>query len=202
MKLLKTNFYDVVRLYIFQIGINIFSLFLYTAVGFVEEAIIFNKLRIGVSIFSMIFYFILIYYMLWEMGAKDKIRIDGGRMEPCKNKGLLLTLFANVPNLLLSFVAVVFIVVFFIGGNQGVWSAYVGMYTVNLFHECIYMGFIQGIVPEIVSQDPQFIDYTYYCVQSVIFLVIPVLSILVGHFSYYLGTKEKKFFSLFSFSKK
>lgn len=201
MKLLKTNFYDIIRLYIFQIGITIFSLFLYTAVGFVEDAVFFNRLRIAVSVFSMVFYFVLIYYMLWEMGAKDKIRIDGGRMEPMKGKGMLLCLFANIPNFIISFVSLLLIVVFLIGGSQGVWSGYVATYTINLFHESIYMGFIQGVVPEVVSSDPQFVDYTYYLVQSILFVVFPTLSILVGHFSYYLGSKEKKFLTLFSSKK-
>ena len=83
MKIFKENSYDIVRLYINQLGIMIFSMLLYTAVGSFENESLSTSLSVFVSIFSTCFYLALIYYMMWEIGAKDKIRIDGGRMVPC-----------------------------------------------------------------------------------------------------------------------
>ena len=84
MKIFKENSYDVVKLYVNQLGIMIFSMLLYTAVGAFENEKLSLALSIFVSVFSICFYLVLIYYAIWEIGAKDKIRIDGGRMEPSK----------------------------------------------------------------------------------------------------------------------
>ena len=106
MKIFKENSYDIVRLYINQLGIMIFSMLLYTAVGSFENESLSTSLSVFVSIFSTCFYLALIYYMMWEIGAKDKIRIDGGRMVPCKLKGLLMGTFANLPNFVLGALSV------------------------------------------------------------------------------------------------
>ena len=87
MKLFKENSYDIVRLYVNQLGIMIFSLLLYTAVGSFSNETLSFWLSVFVSVFSVAFYLVLVYYVVWEIGAKDKIRIDGGRMEKFNNKG-------------------------------------------------------------------------------------------------------------------
>ena len=53
-----------------------------------------------VSAFCILFYFFLLYTMCWEIGAKDKLRVEGGRMDPAPFKGALLSLVANAVNLL------------------------------------------------------------------------------------------------------
>ena len=39
-------------------------------------------LLLASSIFSILFYLMLLYTVGWDIGARDKIRIDGGRMKP------------------------------------------------------------------------------------------------------------------------
>ena len=85
MKIFKENSYDIIRLYVNQLGIMIFSMLLYSAVGSFENESLSSGLSVFVSIFSVCFYLALIYYSMWEIGAKDKIRIDGNRMDPCKD---------------------------------------------------------------------------------------------------------------------
>ena len=60
MKFFKDNSYDIIKLYINQIGIAIFSLVLYTAIGFLEDAGLNLKLRVVLSVFATLFYFALI----------------------------------------------------------------------------------------------------------------------------------------------
>ena len=97
MKIFKENSYDIVRLYVNQLGIMIFTMLLVFAGG--QN----TTLGIIISLFSTVFYLVLIYYVVWEIGAKDKIRIEGGKAEPCKYKGLVMGLWANVPNLVLGY---------------------------------------------------------------------------------------------------
>ena len=195
MKIFKENSYDIVRLYINQLGIMIFSMMLYTAVGSIENEKLSNGLSIFVSIFSICFYLALVYYATWELGAKDKIRIDGGRVEPCNNKGLIMSLYANLPNFVLGFLSTVLIAVYMFVGSDGLKSAFA---LVNLFtrlNASMYMGFITGIVPSNSVTDG--IDSTKFFIESILFTVLPLISVAVIHFAYRLGLKEKKLLSVF-----
>ena len=111
MKFFKENSYDIIKLYINQLGITIFSLIMYTAGGMInsgEDAGISLPLRLGISIFSSLFYFVLIYTAAWDWGAKDKIRIEGGKIQRDGYKGFKLALYANVINFVLCTAVIIF----------------------------------------------------------------------------------------------
>ena len=196
MKIFKENSYDIVRLYVNQLGIMIFSMLLYTAVGSFENESLSGALSIFVSIFSTCFYLVLIYYAMWEIGAKDKIRIDGGRMEPCGKKGLVMGLLANVPNLVLGLFTVVLLALFMAVGNDGIYAAFLIFNTILRFHASMLLGFITAIVPTGLSSGA--IDYVEFLVEAILFTALPLLSVAVTHLAYYLGSREKKILSLFS----
>ena len=193
MKIFKENSYDIVRLYVNQLGIMIFSMLLYTAVGSFENARLSTALSIFVSIFSVCFYLVLIYYVVWEIGAKDKIRVEGGRAEPCKCKGLVMGLFANVPNLVLGLFALLFLSIFLATGNNVVSSVFLIFNLIMRFHASMYLGVITEVVPTGLSQGS--VDYIELLIETILFTVIPLISVAVTHLAYYLGTKEKKLFS-------
>ncbi len=194
MKIFKENSYDIIRLYINQLGIMIFSMLLYTAVGSFENKALSDGLSIFVSVFSVVFYLVLIYYVMWEIGAKDKIRIDGGRMQPCKHKGAVMGLFANVPNLFLSIFTLIFLVIYLAGSSDAVYSVFLIFNMIMRFHASMYMGIITAIVPGTTSTGAP--DFTEYLIETILFIVIPMISVAVTHLAYYLGNHEKKIFSL------
>lgn len=92
----KEHSYNVIKLFLNQIGITVFGTMLALATSSN------SALLLASSIFSTVFLLVLDYNVCWEIGAKDKIRIDGGRLKPMPSKGALLSLLANLPNLLLS----------------------------------------------------------------------------------------------------
>ena len=192
MKIFKENSYDIVRLYINQLGIMIFSMLLYTAVGSFENEKVFSALRIFVSLFSVCFYLVLIYFVMWELGAKDKIRIDGGRAESCKSKGLIMGLFANIPNFVLGFVTLVFLLVAFSTENQAINSVFLMLNLIMRFHASMYMGIITECVPTGTPTGSSGIDQVEFLIETILFTVLPAISILVTHLAYNLGSKEKK----------
>ena len=196
MKIFKENSYDIVRLYVNQLGIMIFSMLLYTAVGSFENESLSLKLSIFVSVFSTCFYLVLVYYAMWELGAKDKIRIDGGRMEPCKNKGLVMGLFANVPNLVLGAITVILMSVFLASGNDGIYAGFLVFNTIMRFHDSMLLGVITSIVPTGLSSGT--IDYVEFLIEAILFTVLPLISVGVTHLAYTLGSREKKIFSFLS----
>ena len=54
MKFFKENSYDVVRLFINQVGITIFSMIIYTAVGMVNiDSVARLGIKVAISVFAM-----------------------------------------------------------------------------------------------------------------------------------------------------
>ena len=198
MKTFKENSYDIVRLYINQLGIMIFSMLLYTAVGSFSDEKLSKISSIVVSVFSVCFYLVLVYYVLWEIGAKDKIRIDGGKMVPTPKKGLIMGLFANIPNFALGLLTVLFLVLFMITKNDGLYAAFLILNTITRFHSSMYLGVI-SIIPGRTSGDA--VDYNEFLIESILFTVLPIISPLVTHLAYTLGSKEKRLLPFTRFKK-
>ncbi len=99
----KENSQTVSKLLIHQVGLTVFGFLLYTASASAES----TPLILGLGIFSAIFYLLLLYVLSWDNGARDKIRIDGGRMKHDPFKGAKVTLIANIPNLLLAVLSLI-----------------------------------------------------------------------------------------------
>lgn len=200
MNFLKKNFHDVLKLYINQIGISIF----YFAIIFPLNTISGENGLPGVwdlvvSLFSMFFYFALIYCVVWEIGAKDKIRIDAGRCESTPAKGFLLGLFAIIPNFIFSVPLVIFAIVgcFTTACN----NAY-GIFTkLTRHHEVFYNSIISsfvgvnGLLTPVTGDMLNSAVPVHQLVCSLILFVLPLFAILVTHFAYYMGSHERKLFA-------
>ena len=91
--------YSIVKMFVNQFAIAIFGLSLFTATTLVKYV---PALSLVTSIGSIIFYLFLIYILTWEIGAKDRISVDVGKKPYRPHTGLLLSLIANIPNLLLA----------------------------------------------------------------------------------------------------
>lgn len=189
MRFLKENTESIVKLFINQIGIAIFSMFMILAAYAIG-----NKsgnaaaISIFISIFSMIFYYVLIYNVAWEIGAKDKIRIDGGRLEKKTSKGILLGIYANIPNIIVIGTAILLFVIYMLGGGEWLKSCFAVLNFVFRFFVSMYLGLIQGITSGIANENVS------YLVQSILFLVFSLISSVVIHISYILGLRDFRFF--------
>ena len=189
MKFFKENSYDIVRLFINQIGITIFSMILYTAVGMVNiESGTKISIKVILSIFSILFYFALLYTVAWDWGAKDKIRIDGGRMEPIKMKGARMAIFANIPNFVLSFVYALTMGLYVLG-VEGVKNVSAVFNTITRLLMSMYLGLIQAVFSPLSAD-----IFVYNFWQAVGYFVAPIFAIAVTELGYSLGGKEKKLF--------
>lgn len=91
--------YTTVKLFLNQFAIALFGLALALASGYSGN----TKLQIITSIFAIVFYLFLEYAVMWEVGAKDGISALA-RKEPRRLwRGLVISLCANVINLVLAF---------------------------------------------------------------------------------------------------
>ncbi len=92
--------YSMIKMFINQFAISIFGSVLSLATSAAENRI----LSMVVSVFAIAFYLFLIYTMTWEIGAKDRISVDVGKKPYRPHTGLLLSLIANIPNLLIALI--------------------------------------------------------------------------------------------------
>lgn len=189
MKFFKENSYDVVRLFINQIGIAIFSLILYTALGTVKiEDDNLYTFKAIISIFAILFYFALLYTVAWDWGAKDNIRIEGKRMEPVKLKGARLAFWANVPNFVFAFVYALTMGLYCIG-VEGVKNLSAVFNVIVRFIMSMHLGLLQAIFSFLADN-----LYVYHFWQAVGYFIVPVFAIMVTELGYSLGLREKKIF--------
>ncbi len=184
--MVKKHSYDIVMLYIDQIAITVFSLILMTALVSVSDSL---WVGFGLSIFTTLFFGVIIYTKAWDLGAKDKLSFDSGRGEYQPLKGLVLSIFANIPNFVLSSLAAIFL---FISkaGNEALYSIGGALLTISKFTMAIYLGIVNLIVSPI--SDWYYVDF--YIINSVVLFIVPIISIAITQFGYTLGFREKKLF--------
>jgi hypothetical protein len=188
MKFLKENSYDIVKLFINQVGIAIFSIMLYSAVGSLSDNLAFE---IAVSVFATIFYFALIYTASWDSGSSDKVRIDSGRLNAVKAKGAIISLIANIPNIIIAFAAIIGKLIVHLGGPE--WADIIWLISniIIRFILGMYLGIVRGIFSFLPSTDS-----LTYIFEGIGFLVLPLISVLVCHIGYTFGSKNFRILSL------
>ena len=190
MKFLKENSYDIVRLYINQVGITIFSLVLYTSVSLIGDTALTAQLKIWLSVFATVFYFALIYAAAWDFGAKDKIKIDSGRLSPMHTKGAVMSAVANLPNFLLALVCVIIsLVSISVGGDVQSNTAFFIFNLILRFTNAMYLGIIQVTFSSITEAGLS------YLLQSIGYFVMPIFAIAVTQVGYMLGERNIRIFS-------
>ena len=99
---IKENTSNAVKLFVNQIAMTIFGLLL-SAAAFRN-----NTINIAVGVLSILLYYYLLYTAAWDIGARDKIKVDGGRMKYEPHKGVYISLLANSVNIILAAVIIAF----------------------------------------------------------------------------------------------
>lgn len=186
MKFIKENSYDIVKFFIYQIGIAVFSLTLAipleAAVDDQNDGIV----QLCVSILSVAFYLMLVYTVSWEHGAIDRIRIDAGKTVLDKFKCAKIALIACVPNIILSLVAIVASLLY---AEGNVWNSVLGLLLAILgLIESMFLGAVQFISSAIGNES------TVYLINSICYLVFPLIIVVASHLGYTFGDKNFRIF--------
>ncbi len=181
-------FYDIIRLYINQIGITIFSLILYFSVTKIGNDELSFKLQIGISVFAMLFFFALLYTLGWDLGANDIIRVESGRQEKTPLKGAALALLANAVNFIFALVCIISMILV-INGNEGAAGVNQVFNILLRFTNAMYLGVIKGFLSSVSD------TYYLYLYQSIAYFVAPLLAVGATQLGYFLGTKNLKLFA-------
>ena len=128
--------YSIVKMFINQFAIAMFGLTLAIATGKTDNA----TLQIVCSAFAVLFYLFLIYTMTWEVGASDIIRVDAGRAKASPWRGLFMSLMANIPNIILALLILLFTP--FAASHEWAGNTVVIAKTIALMLEGMYTGLL------------------------------------------------------------
>ena len=162
--------YSIVKMFLYQFAISLFGITLAMATISTKN----NTLTIIVSICATIFYLFLLYVMVWDIGARDKISVDVGKKEYKPFTGITLGVFANVPNLI---VAVLFALEAIFAALGVGFAAYLGTFTI--LYRTIFMGMYVGLI---VGLDIGTFWWIYF--------LLPVPSIITAGVAYFFGHKN------------
>lgn len=176
--------YSVVKMLINQFAIGIFGAVLSMATTTAGS----DPLTIVVSIFAILFYLFLIYNMMWEIGAKDRLAVDYKKQPYRPHTGLIIALIANIPNFLIAI-------------SQTVTAPFMGMKWANalrsgtlvvyLVLEGMYLGLCGTWTISVggVATSLQSFWWMYYII------IVPAL--VTSWLAYYIGHKNFRILSLF-----
>ena len=135
----KTNFDAISKLFLNHVAMCVFGMVVALATKMLNDNVFGgNKGSFGVLGYVMcgvaiLLYLCLIYVCMWEKGASDKIKIDGGRLKKNNFKGLLFWLVANSIDIFFVLNLVVISILFMATGGENVaintMHGIVGMFT-------------------------------------------------------------------------
>lgn len=175
--------YSAVKMFVNQFAISIFGATLSMATTSSGN----DTISIVVGVLSTLFFLFLIYTLAWELGAKDRISVDIGKKKKLIHTGLFVSLIANIPNLL---IAILYVISYPFSTTQQWAGAVCGIIRlITILLQGMFFGITTSI--EIGGTTLNFLPITYFAI------MIP--SLLTSWFAYYLGFKNRKLISLFSY---
>ena len=188
-KFWKENSYDIVKMFIYQLGMTVFGLVVSMAMSKLSDSMKLPDgqrwpLMLG-SVLGSCLYVYLLGYMTAEIGSKDGIRIEAGRAEYNRLKGLYMSLMANSINIVLALFAIIGKLcvtnIGFFSSNTSIEAVPAAAGALNSISELILKllnGMYLGIQVEYFSGNPLF------------YLIIVIPSLLICTLAYMRGVNR------------
>jgi len=139
------------------------------------------------SVLAVLLYCYFIYTAVWDHGAKDRLKVDGGRKSKDMSLGFKIALCANLPNIILGVLAVVLCAVGTF--TQTVWSGSAG--TIVVFVARLWQAMYNGIIAFLI---PVGLEGWGFVLSTLIYVVISAPAILVGYIAYSMGYRNIRIF--------
>ena len=185
MRFFKQHSYEIVRLFLNQVALGVFGIVLFSATLVAGDGE-YSYLTLLASIGSVLFYMYILFATMRELGAKDKIRIEGVGMNEDKNWGIKVALFSQIPNL--------FVLLLMVLGWFFAYVLHVGGFGLNLFSiSYIIIGFLQAPYKGIQGAIVPVLETGGQCIScALLYLVSTLPAILVCWGGYRLGLCDKR----------
>ena len=183
------NFFEdglevIIKMLVTQLGMTMFGIMITMAAVSFEAAseTKTNTLSLVASLFAVLMYMFLLYVHVWNKGARDRIKIDGGRMKENKLKGLYLSLVANSLNILLALVMIstYYFCDFASNPNSMICQIFGSANDIARIIQGMFIGIVNYISADAQTTTP------------FMFLLIVVPALFISTLGYYLGLKNTK----------
>lgn len=178
IKYFKENLSTISKLFINHIGMTIFGLIVLITSSLLSDKIGNEIVFYLMGGLTVLMYFSLLYTAMWERGAKDKLKVDGGRMKIGLFHGLYMYLLANAISIFLALMTLIFS--FFASDpNSGIYSVYDVFKLMTHFWGAIYLP-----ITRIAVSSP--------VIHTLLYFAIILPGAIVSSVSYILGVKGFK----------
>lgn len=175
----KDHSYDMITMLLNQVAISIFGFTLVLASMRINN----DVLRNITSIFSVLFYLLLLYIKAWDIGFKDKISVEQGKKANNPFRGALISLCANAINYLLA----IFVMLRALLPNVSFFTAIGDVsQAISVFLNGMYTGLLVNQVGGVPLNSYWFV-----------FFLTPIPAILISGLSYYFGLRDVKYTGFF-----
>ncbi|MBE6586844.1 MAG: hypothetical protein E7647_00350 [Ruminococcaceae bacterium] len=144
-----------------------------------------HTLDIITSSLAVAFLLYLQYTAIWDIAAKDKIAIDGGRLREDKLFGLKAALFANIPTYALAVISIALRGIYLLTHADWVGAISTATYGAELLWNFMYHGYLSLLIPG-QPDSPIFLAYLAS------FILITVPSLITCLIAYNQGLKGKR----------
>ncbi|MBQ7172861.1 MAG: hypothetical protein IJR88_01920 [Clostridia bacterium] len=172
----KEHSYDMVKMFLNQFATGLFGFVLtltFTKIGN-------SLLRTLCSVFAVLFYLFLLYYMTWEIGYRDRGRVHSGEKPENLFRGTLISLCANLINFVIAIIICI--------GNFATIPTLASIAVQGSFW---LEGMFSGILTNQIFGSPMNSYWLTY-------FILPLPAIATCTVAYILGYKDKKFTPLFN----
>lgn len=139
------------------------------------------------SVLAVLLYCYFIYTAVWDAGAKDRLKVEGGRKSKDMSRGFKIALCANIPNLILGVLAIVLCAVGTF--TQTVWSGSAA--TIVVFIARLWQAMYNGIINFVI---PVGLEGWGFVASNIVYVAISVPAILVGYIAYSMGYRNIRIF--------
>ncbi len=141
-----------------------------------------HTLDLITSSLSVAFLLYLQYTAIWDIAAKDKIAIDGGRLREDKLTGLKAALLANLPTYILCALSIISKGIHLLTEVDVIGACATATYGAELIWNYMYHGYLVLIVPSEPSS-PMFLLYL------AAFAALTIPSLLISAIAYNRGLR-------------
>jgi len=146
-----------------------------------------RTLDIATSLLAIGFLLYLQYTSLWDIGARDRISVDGGRLREDKLIGLKSALLANIPTYGLAVLCIIFKSVHLLTNAGWIGSAFNITYAIELMWNYMYHGLLVFFVPGSVGS---WLNIPYLAT----FILFTAPSLITCLVAYRMGLSGKRIF--------
>lgn len=152
---------------------------------------------IAAGVIGMFVYCYLTYLVIWELGAQDRIKVDGGRISARPHYGIKVGLAFGIPSLAATFIYFAMTMIYtFASKDTAIVNGTLNVTgMISLVLEAPYVGFAQAIFGEIgkkIAEESMFYYGLFWFLSCLPILLVTWAGYLAGYHGKFMSRAYKR----------